>query len=462
MRIHWFPVFLSLLSLHPCISQVNSPEKSRVLDSIPVNANSSENFALYLPGEYSENELSAILFIFDPAGRGRLGVENFIEIAEKYNFILICSNQVKNGPYETNLAMTERLFEHVFSHFNIDPNRIYTTGFSGGSRLAMTIAVLSGAIQGVVGCGAGFSGNTMYLPTQASNFSFAGLVGERDMNYQEMFKATQWLSTIGLPNELFTYEDGHNWPPSEQLMRAFDWMELQAFKKGIKKKDDDVIYSTFEKDMRIARQFEEEEKMVPAVTEYKRILRNYQGYFNLDTLTARVQALKKTKSFKTGNRDRERIVNLEDTLSARYLKKFQEDLSAGLSSDNFKWWQKQIGKLDTDYVNSDRFLLQQMGRRLRYQLYALAVESFENHVRNMAIEKAIYCARFLVLQEPKNPNFHFIAARGFATLNLIDQSLSHLEQAVENGWDDRAALADTKEFLRLRQNPRFRELLLKF
>ena len=461
MRIRHIPLLASLLFLQPCFPQAPSLEVGTVYDSLPVNASSSENFALYLPGDYSVHDLSAILFIFDPAGRGKKGVENFIEVAEKYKYILVCSNQVKNGPYETNLALVERLFDKVFSQFNIDDKQIYTAGFSGGSRLAVTIAVLSGAIQGVVGCGGGFSGNTMYLPTQANSFSYAGLVGDRDMNYQEMFKATRWLSSMGLPTELFTYEDDHQWPPPDQLMRAFDWLELQAFQKGVRKKDEYVIRSTFEKAVRIALQFERDEKMVQAVVEYERILRNYQEYYTLDTLNSKVRVLQKTKSYRTGTRDRERVASLEDTLSSRYLRKFRAGMSAGTGNDDLTWWQKQVGKLDADYVNSDRPYLQQMGTRLRNQLYALAVESFENQVRNTAQEKAIYCARILVLQDPDNPYFHFIVARGFAGLNLIDQSLSHLELAVANGWDDQAALANTKEFHRLRQNPRFRELLLR-
>ena len=38
----------------------------------------------------------------------------------------------------------------MFSDFNIDSKRIYTAGFSGGSRLASAIAVLTDQIQGVI------------------------------------------------------------------------------------------------------------------------------------------------------------------------------------------------------------------------------------------------------------------------------------------------------------------------
>lgn len=92
-----------------------------------------------------------------------------------------------------------------------------------------------------------------------------------------------------------------------------------------------------------------------------------------------MRSLKKTKAFRSDTRDEERVARLEDTLSSRYLKKFYSEVHSGQSPDDFDWWQKQIGKLDTEYVQSDREYLQRMGQRLRYQIYALAVESFYNH-----------------------------------------------------------------------------------
>ena len=89
---------------------------------------------------------SAIIFIFDPSGTAINGINAFKAGAEKFGYILVCSNNSKNGPYQMNFDLTNRLFNHIFSEFNIAENRIYTAGFSGGSRLACTVAVLTGAV----------------------------------------------------------------------------------------------------------------------------------------------------------------------------------------------------------------------------------------------------------------------------------------------------------------------------
>jgi hypothetical protein len=100
-----------------------------------------------------------------------------------------------------------------------------------------------------------------------------------------------------------------------------------------------------------------------------------------------------------------------------------------------------------------------MSHRLRYQIYALALESFYSHVRNKDVPKSIYCSGLLLVQGPKDPYFHFIVARGFAQLNLIDQALNHLEQAIDNGWKNRDAIRDEACFRRIQNNARYRKLM---
>lgn len=131
MRIHHLLWYLSLLCWHPVFSQFDSPVKGQVLDSIPLSANSKESFALYLPKNFDTDTLSTILFIFDPGGKGSSGVWHFIPAAEEYNYILVCSNNVKNGPYETNLAITARLL-NIYFHNSILIRKGYAQpGFQG-------------------------------------------------------------------------------------------------------------------------------------------------------------------------------------------------------------------------------------------------------------------------------------------------------------------------------------------
>ena len=452
-------LFLSGLLLYgPLCSQ----EKGVILDSLTVPGSQNETFALYLPESYTPNSLSPIVFIFDPVARGTIGIKPFVLAAEKYDYILVCSNNSKNGPYDPNLQVANRLFNHIFSSFNIGEKRIYTAGFSGGSRLAASIAVLTNSIQGVIGCGAGFSGNTAHIPALGNTFSYVGLVGDRDMNYQEMRRAGQWLGTMKVENEIFIYEDDHRWPPPEQLLRAFGWLELQAFKKGIKSRDDNVVHGIFTDECHNARILENEGKISQAVGEYERTLRNFSSYYNLDSLAVKIKALKKSKPYKQAIKDLNLVTRLEDTLSLKYSRKFHREVALGKSEDNFKWWKKQLKKLDETYIESESDYLQKMGKRLRYQLFALAIESFNGYVRANATQKATYAAKLLDIQGPNNAFIHYRLAAGLAQLGLKEESLYHIDNALKNGWKRLDALKTVPAFNVLRTDKRFDVLLEKY
>ena len=143
--------------------QQTVPATGVVTDSVPVPGSSGESYAVYLPSSYDGQREYPVVFTFDPAARGKTAVTHFIPAAEKHQFILIGTNNTRNGPYDPNFKVAERLFAHCLENYRIIPQRIYTAGFSGGARLAATIAILSGAVEGVIGCGAGFAGFP-YLP----------------------------------------------------------------------------------------------------------------------------------------------------------------------------------------------------------------------------------------------------------------------------------------------------------
>jgi predicted peptidase len=114
-----------------------------VMDSIPVKTSMDTNYSLYLPSNYNASKKWPLLYVFEPAARGKLGVEVFDKYAEKYGYIVVCSNNSRNGPFMDNYAVLELTLESLQYRLSIDMDRFYVTGFSGGSRTAVSFAVLN-------------------------------------------------------------------------------------------------------------------------------------------------------------------------------------------------------------------------------------------------------------------------------------------------------------------------------
>jgi predicted esterase len=334
--------YLYIISLM-CISFLtaqNDFQTGKVLDSISVDTNSDESYAIYLPEQFNPNILNAIVFIFDPVGRGRNGIRPFIEASEQYNYILICSNDARNGPYEKNFELANSLFNSVFSKFNIDPKQIYVAGFSGGSRFSTAIAVLTEQMRGVIACGAGFPDNLSYAPS-APVFLYAGIVGDRDMNYNEMRNNRLFLDKLGFTNALFVFDGNHRWPPSESILEVFDWIQILAFKEGVRPINELQTESIFNKMYRNAMLTSD---LVQKEAMLDRISHGFKTLMNTDSIAKQNFELRNSKQFASAKSDLEKIFKKEDQLIDKFIPRFYKDYKNPSKAD-LNWWDKELRKL---------------------------------------------------------------------------------------------------------------------
>ncbi|NNK12477.1 MAG: hypothetical protein HKP08_14110, partial [Flavobacteriaceae bacterium] len=388
MKRFLFPFFLCIY--FNGVSQQLQGDAGVLTDSIRVQGAADESYSEYLPSSYRDSQKAPIIFIFDPAGRGKAGLLPFIEAAEEYGYILICSNNTRNGPYGPNLEIADRLFKTVFTKYTIDRNRIYTAGFSGGSRLAGTIAVLSEAVQGVIACGAGFAQYPLYFPNKNNSFSYVGIVGDKDMNFREMQKTEDWLVTLKIPNELIIFEGEHQWPPSEVMVRAFDWLEEEAFRKGVKEENSQLRIKNFQDVFARATKHESEGRLVDTFREISRMIEYYPDLISVDSLEKRLKKLKRDKGYRKEKTRLAKVAMLEDTLNYKMKERFALELSMGESPDAFQWWEKTVKELNEKYASHEEPEYQLMAYRLQRHLFAMAGESMDSFLRENKVKEQEY------------------------------------------------------------------------
>ena len=233
--------FTVLGSLLTAYAQLPAFEKGVVIDTVQCNHSPEQTYSLYLPSYYTDSSQWPIIYLFEPAARGALAINRFKEAAEKLGYIVVASNNARNGSWDIVFDAADAVFEDTNKKFSLDQNRVYTSGFSGGSRAAIAIASITDKVTGVIGCGAGFPPNPGYRPDKNDTFDYAGIVGDMDMNYQEHFQVQHSLNQLGITNKLLHFHGRHQWPPKEVIYRALAWHHLQAMKKGIINEDKPLI-----------------------------------------------------------------------------------------------------------------------------------------------------------------------------------------------------------------------------
>ena len=222
--------------------------KGVVVEKVASRDDAEQTYALYLPSGYTPEKSWPIVYAFDPGARGKIPVELFREAAERDGYIVVGSNNSRNGPDVPFQKILTTLWDDTHARFNVDARRVYAAGFSGGARVACLFAyVYEKRVAGVIACGAGFPSNIR--PSPSTPFAFYGVAGVDDFNYFELRDLDHVLDELGLTHRMRTFEGGHEWPPAVVCAEALAWMRLQASKQAGGKRDEKFVNELFRRDL---------------------------------------------------------------------------------------------------------------------------------------------------------------------------------------------------------------------
>jgi predicted esterase len=195
-------------------------------------ADTTIQYSLYLPKQFNAGSSYPLLIFLDPAARGNMPVEKYRQIADEENIILAGSFSSKNFDMAASLKAIPAMLTDIKARLLIKEEAIWLGGFSGGSRMAAAYAAAYEGIRGVIACGAGFAkgvleeGNEFH--TMRKEVPYAALVGDKDMNFEEMTDVTDVLSKRNKRNILLVFDGGHEWPPVLQMQLAVNWLSTTA------------------------------------------------------------------------------------------------------------------------------------------------------------------------------------------------------------------------------------------
>ena len=214
---------LVLLAAPTCRADEQFP-LGKVVDPVVSLQDPAQSYALYLPARYATGRRWPVLYGFDPGGRGAIPVALFREAAEKYGWIVVASNNSRNGPWKDIYEAACAVWDDTHARLRIDDSRVYAAGFSGGARVASGLArILNMRPAGVIGCGGGLP--EWLAPEDMTGIPWFGTVGRNDFNFREMKELERDLRRLGSPCFLQVFPGKHVWPPGWIAMEAVAWME---------------------------------------------------------------------------------------------------------------------------------------------------------------------------------------------------------------------------------------------
>jgi hypothetical protein len=429
-----------------------------IIDSVECKSNSAYSYALYLPYSYNDSINWPVIFIFDPRANGHGAIGNFVQAAEKYDYVLVASNNSHNGISGTLLEdIINSTLSDAMDRYSIDPRRIYTSGFSGGSRVASLVALKSQGIAGVIACGAGFPESAGISPVIA--FNYFGLIGDRDMNYSEMRELHKQLLNAGSNAELRVFEGGHKWPSANLIEEAVEWMEMKAMQKGIKQKNILFLDSLFLQKKRIADNYLNSGKIIEAVDQYKSIANEFSEKRESDVFKEMADRLQHTNLYKKSMKDLTQLFNEEEVLHKTIINGIQQMPSVSPLSDSLKfWWAAKIKYLKKTEKSDDIGRQKMASRQLNF-LHIVFYESARLFETQQSYKVAGDFYWIVSQVDPANNYVQFLLARTIVLDGDNYNSVRYLEKAVKNGFQNKEMILNDPAFHPLLSSRKFKDLI---
>jgi hypothetical protein len=429
----------------------NSLTKGKVIDSMICQSQNSQSYALYLPSYYSPDKKFPCIYFFDSHARGSMPVKLYKDLAEKYGFVLIGSNVSKNGiDWPATSDVVNVLMQDSRTRINIDPQRICTSGFSGGSRVASSIAILNGGVTGVIGCAAGFP--TVENEFQ-NKFDYFGMVGDYDFNLTEMEKLDETLEQNRFAHQLLTFDGKHDWPASSDFKTALLWIQVNAMKGNLQPKNDTVI-TALRNDY---------EKRIAAAKSAGDVIREHEL---LDGIARTLDGLTDVSSYKKHSTDLISSANFKNAIALQAQLQQQElnqqqALEKQFIEQDENWWAKKIAELNQNVHNAKTKQESQMNQRLINFLGLIGYMESDHALNGNDLINAANYLKTYKMADPQNPDCSYLTAVYYMKKDNPQQAISSLNEAASLGYSEVSQLVTDPTFSTLHDDVGFKNVVDK-
>ncbi len=451
-------LLLLFLAVIPAALRADQLPAAGQIGTVTCFSDTTETYALYLPSTYSATKKWPIIYLFDPSGNGRHPTELYKDLAEKYGFILAGSNTSHNFANDQARHL-KAIWDDTHARLALDQRRTYTSGFSGGARVAgvMATSCPSCEVQGVIAHGAGYGGGK---PPANSKLLYFLAVGNQDFNWPEVMGIRREREDQGLPYRVRVFDGPHQWAPPEIMEDAISWLMLKSMQVGDMPLDNTLIDRWFNQRRVEATQSEKVNDALGQLAAYRSLTSDFAGLRDVSEFPNKLSALKQSDAFKSAMKnEREQIeeqFSIERAISPKvqtYVEGSAPDPSA-LRNEIVQ----AIGALKEQADHAKKESKRLVSARAFADLWVSGMENGQQELELRHYEKAE--AAFDLMSQIKNdPWPMMLLADTHAMAGNKKLALRDLHEALRRGLKDTTVLETDPHLESLRSEPEFQKLL---
>lgn len=480
---HFFSAFIGMLMLAVCAQtqpnrtadakQSTTAQKSvpsataptakplpagQVFDAVPCAADPSQTYALYLPSAYTQAKPWPIIYIFDPMARGKTPVMLYKDVAEKYGFILVASNNSRNFQKDSGLQAARALWNDTHAQWNLDPHRIYFMGFSGGARVATAIAAHceNCSVAAVIAHGAGYP----FPATDKDRFAYVSLVGDRDFNWPEIMDLRRQKEELSPPYRLWVFAGEHQWAPATVLDQVAAWLQLKAMQSGAIPRDARFVDELSARTQKEAETAAQNKDTVTEFDAYRSLALDFSGLRDVSQFQARFAALKNSSELKQALKKQQNAIDQQRGMTQELSSELAQtatdvDVQQALRTEIVTGITALKYRADHARSEDERLIV----TRAFASLWVQAIEAGEGQLENTKNYPAAEFYFSLVdAVSPDEPWPALLLAETATVQGNKKRAIKQLREAIKRGLKNPDTLEADPHLQSLRNDPEFQQI----
>ena len=409
------------------------------------------SFSYYLPKSYTEGRKYPVLLLFDPHGDAHFAIEKYKSAADKFEYILMSTNAIKNGlDGETAGHVMQSLLGSLSKQLPVNLTQLYVGGFSGGARYAAMLAMSGSGVQGLMVAGAGFTADNW---KNLSPSVIIAVGNDGDMNLSEILALNDIQDKDQRSRVLIMRDKGiHEWPSLDKMQECLAIFTAYAIRDSIesdKKKLDLILamYDTLDKSDYCST------SPIHKALFYERIVKALAYQKDIDKYGKSYAVMIQSSSYLSEKKLEQSLVKEESTIKNNYY--------TAMGTKDTLWWYTEMQKLNSSIINEKNNFKQAQLMRIRSGLSLMCYMNLDKTMKANSNQDAYYLSVLYRNIDPDNSEAWFLAAVMEARSNNKIKAIDFLSTAGKKGFNQRARVNQTTDFNSLLGDPLFQDAVNK-
>jgi len=436
-----------------------------IIDSVACASDPEQSYALYLPSNYTPAKTWPIIYAFDPLAYGKTPVKLYKDAAEKYGFIVAGSNNSRNfSSGETTKAISS-MWQDTHERLSLDPRRIYVTGFSGGGRVATSMALRCRQceIAGVISHGAGYPASVD--ASQKGPFVYFVAVGDQDFNWPEIMELRRKKEEAGPGYRVKVFPGEHQWAPAAVIEEAIEWIQLKAMQAGTQPQDAAFIERLFAQTRQEAEQAEQRHDAIAELAAYRSLASDFNDLKDVSQYAEKLASLKKSPELKQARKKEQEEIAEQQSITEDISQKIASvadaefDQQPSLRSailDGMAALKTQAAHAQSEKKSEGKRLV---ALRAFNQLWAQGIETGQAQLEKKRFAQAEYYFELMGDISPGEPWPALLLAETDAARGDKKHAIKDLREAIKRGLKNPDAIEKDTNLESLRSDPAFQQLV---